>query len=523
LAQKYNVSSEELIALNPELEAGLKTGMKLKIPAKTNEQQATPANDKQNYSKYNIESGETLFSLANRFGVDVADIKQANPSLFSRSLEAGEIILIPQQTSLSNEKQASDSNLMDINGKSGSKNNPCKQLPGKNNQKYKVALLLPFYISENEQSNGLNAGKPQRINFNNQSLSVVVDSTNVVVGANIDQKAIGFIEFYEGAIIALDSLKRMGMNCEMFVYDASSQQKVNDIVRQNELLDMNLIIGPVLPEHQESVASFAEKNKIPLISPLSNSGSFEQNNPYYIKVNPGRDYLIEQSAEYIESEFSDKNFIVIQIPGNTASPETKLAQLCKESLSGKSSGKLFHEYNFQMQGVQQIKSILDETKENVFLIPTDNEAKASIAITNITALAEHYNIVLMATPTLVKMKSLQTENFHRIRLRYLSPYFIDYNTPLVKRFVAQYRDLFTAEPTQFSFQGFDVTYYFLSALYNYGRDFRSCMVEYPMKLTQMDFNFRKVNPDGGYMNHSLFISSYERNFDVLNLGVVGRK
>jgi hypothetical protein len=81
--------------------------------------------------------------------------------------------------------------------------------------------------------------------------------------------------------------------------------------------------------------------------------------------------------------------------------------------------------------------------------------------------------------------------------------------------------MYSAEPTQFSFQGFDVTYYFLSALYRYGKDFRNCLPDYPMELTQMNFNFEKVAPMGGYTNHSLFVTSYERNFDVLNLGVFG--
>jgi hypothetical protein len=126
----------------------------------------------------------------------------------------------------------------------------------------------------------------------------------------------------------------------------------------------------------------------------------------------------------------------------------------------------------------------------------------------------------MGTPTLTKLKSLQTENFHRIRLRYLTPYFVDYNKPLVRRFVSQYRDYFSAEPSQYSFQGFDVSYYFLSALYRYGKDFKNCTPEYPMELTQMDFNFRKVASEGGFMNHSLFVTSYEHNFDVLNFDVV---
>jgi len=164
---------------------------------------------------------------------------------------------------------------------------------------------------------------------------------------------------------------------------------------------------------------------------------------------------------------------------------------------------------------------MNETGENVFLIPTDSEAQVSVAVTNLNSLAERFNIVLVGTQVLPKLKSIQTENYHQIRLRFLSPYFVDYNRPLVRRFVGQFREKFAAEPTQFSLQGFDVAYYFMSAMFTYGKDFRNCISDYPMELTQMNFGFERVSPVAGFMNKSLFITGYERNFDVLNLGLFG--
>ena len=79
LEQRYGISHDEMLKFNPLLANGLKAGMKLKIPAKT---KTVSASDDVAMSKYKVEKGETLFSLAARFGVDVAEIKKANPSLF---------------------------------------------------------------------------------------------------------------------------------------------------------------------------------------------------------------------------------------------------------------------------------------------------------------------------------------------------------------------------------------------------------------------------------------------------------
>jgi LysM repeat protein/ABC-type branched-subunit amino acid transport system substrate-binding protein len=525
IAKQYGLTANDLIRFNPELTNGLVVGQVLKIPVKTVSQPAEPEIVAPALTKYKVEKGETLFSLATRFGVEVTDLKNANPSLFSRSLEAGETILIPaksEQKSKISETQNPVVPKVEEPGESGN----CNPIPGKNVRKYKVGLLLPFYLSGNDQvkPEGIDrASLMSKIKLNSVVQAAPGDTTSTVGLSNIDSKIVGFLEFYEGVLLAVDSLQSTGMNIELDVFDVSNQQMVNALIQLEEFRDLNMIIGPVYPELQENVAAFAAKNRIPMISPLSPVGNFEQNNSWYFKVNPTKEFQIGQTANYIGSEFSDKNFILLQMSGDSNSGEAKLAQMSVEKLRGQSGRNMFHEYNFQQQGVNSIKPILTETGENVFLIPTDNEAQVSVAVTNLTALAENYNIVLMGTPTLTKLKSIQTENFHRVRLRYLSHYFIDYNKPLVRRFVGRYRDTFSAEPTQFSHQGFDVAFYFLNALFRYGKDFRNCLPEYQMELTQTFFDFQKVSPMGGFMNNGLFVTAYERNFDIVNYGTIGTK
>jgi LysM repeat protein/ABC-type branched-subunit amino acid transport system substrate-binding protein len=527
IAKQYGLTPNELIRFNPELTNGLIIGQVLKIPVKiTSEAPVEPVAVQQPpTTKYKVEKGETLFSLAARFGVEVTELKNANPSLFSRSLEAGETILIPAKSELK-AKVPEVQNLVASQVEEPVRSVNCSPVSGKNNQKYKAGLLLPFFLPGNDAVNprGLDrALLMSKIKLNSQAMAASGDTTAMVGLSNIDSRIVGFLEFYEGVLLAIDSLQSKGMEIELYVFDASNQQMINALLQLEEFRDLNLIIGPVYPELQENVAAFAAKNRIPMVSPLSSVGNFEQNNSWYFKANPTKEFQMEQTANYIGSEFPDKNFILLQLSGNSHSSEAKLAQMCIEQLGGPAKRNLFHQYNFQQQGVNAITPMLSETGENIFFIPTDNEAQVSVAVTNLNALAENYNIVLMGTPTTPKLKSIQTENFHRVRLRYLSHYFIDYSKPLVRRFVSQYREIFSAEPSQFSHQGFDVAYYFLSALYRYGKDFRNCLPDYQMELTQMYFDFKKVSPMGGYMNNGLFVTAYERNFDILNYGTLGTK
>jgi len=520
LEQRYGITHEKMLAANPELQNGLRAGMKLNIPEANTEQTSEPPVSKNGLAKYKVEKGETLFSIAARFGVEVSDIKKVNPSLLSRSLESGETILIPELAVKGGPEIAS---IEGLSNPTTSVQADCVPSVINKSRKYKVGFLLPFYLSNIDSLGDGKAHIIDPLRFETKLLPVRNDSIVVVGSANIDQRVTGFMEFYEGALIAVDSLRRLGMNIEIYAFDAGNQDKINQLLSLDQFIELDMIIGPVYPELQQRVASFAAKNRIPMISPLSASGNLEKGNPWYFKVNPTRDYQIEQTVSYASREFARKNFFLLHVDGTQNNSEAQLGRLVKEKFSESVDNRFFHEYNFQQQGVNSIRSLLDEDGENVFMIPTDNEAQVSVAVTNLTALAEHYNILLVGSSNLVKLKSIQTENYHKVRLRFLSPYFVDYERPLVKRFVGQYRDIFSAEPTQFSFQGFDVSFYFLNVLARFGNDFRDCISNYPMELTQMNFSFDRAAPMGGFSNQSLYITSYERNFDITNQGIIRAK
>jgi hypothetical protein len=105
-------------------------------------------------------------------------------------------------------------------------------------------------------------------------------------------------------------------------------------------------------------------------------------------------------------------------------------------------------------------------------------------------------------------------------LHYLAPYFIDYSDQQVIGFIEKYRLNYSSEPTQFSFQGYDVTTNFLTDLRLFGKKFVSMNPIPKVNLLQADYNFRKTSNFGGYMNHTLFIIEYTDNYEVRSAGKI---
>lgn len=92
IVEKYQVSPYELCQLNPDIEDGLEVGEVL-VMLKNNQYpfDATLVGLK----KYKVKKKETLYGIAQIYGVTEADIKKYNTSLYANQIKKGDKIKIP--------------------------------------------------------------------------------------------------------------------------------------------------------------------------------------------------------------------------------------------------------------------------------------------------------------------------------------------------------------------------------------------------------------------------------------------
>lgn len=78
------------------------------------------------------------------------------------------------------------------------------------------------------------------------------------------------VEYYEGFLMAVDSLKRTGISLDLYVYDCGKDlSTLNTILAKNEMKSMNIIFGPMHQNQIKPLSDFAEKNDIRLVIPFS--------------------------------------------------------------------------------------------------------------------------------------------------------------------------------------------------------------------------------------------------------------
>lgn len=528
LKKKYDITDEELLKHNPELSSGLKNGMSLKIPTekKTEKKAEKPTVHK----KHVVEKGETMYRITTLYNVSVEDIKKLNPNIDGSNLNEGDTLLIPTSNG-DTDKSSFGAKTQAITDVKNENKSSWEEKPKKDAYKtgdvFEVTLFLPFNLDINDSLN-LEALSSAEFKRNDSLRKVDPNYTYDFLKAK-EQRALyprskNFVSFYEGFILALDSFANAGMTIKLNVYDTRNGSFVVDsVIKNTKLSNSDLIVGPIDTKYQKSISSYCYKNQIPFISPLDSDDDFVGSNPFYFQVNPTKDYILRKTADFIGNEFYNKNFIILSLGGYDQLKESRLEDMVRAKFGAKKSATgSVREVDFTAggkQGYWQIKDDLKKDVENVVFIPAPNnrserEALLSRAINSLYTLSADYDITLVGMNDYPNMKSINTDYFHRLNLHILSPNFIDFEDADVINFVQKYRDRFSSEPTQYSFRGYDVATYFAAAYRKFGSNYSEKISNYHPKTLQSYFDFRRTKELSGYMNKSLYIINYTKDYNT---------
>ena len=98
------------------------------------------------------------------------------------------------------------------------------------------------------------------------------------------------------------------------------------------------------------------------------------------------------------------------------------------------------------------------------------------------------------------------EYLNKYSLHVPSNRYIEYNSSSTKAFISKYRSTNNMEPQIYGYTGFDVTYYFASALQKYGTGFLNNIKEY---------NHRGIASKANYIQSASSKSGFENKFVVI--------
>jgi len=479
IAKAYNVSSDEIIALNPGSEKKIKAGQKLKILVKKTEVKQTIET-----FDHIVEKGESLYNIAKKYSVTTDNIYKVNPGL-SEKIKPGQVIKIPGKQKNGNLQTKIDSSA--VKADSVYECGKPKLLDS-----YNIALMIPFYLGSIYQVNP--------------------DDPDIKEKDANDYLSLTYIQYYEGILMAIDSMKKKGFSAKVYVYDVDADTvAVQKILDKPEMTKMHLIIGPFFEKSFNIVARFAQKNKIKLVDPLSSGDDMLKGNPYVFKATPSVDMQLKQLAAFIVGRYPKSPVIIVHNDKENEKDYVSVFEtaLNEEQQKAGLADSSYKEIIYSRDGFSGITKNFSNTDTNIIVTLCNGEIFVTNYVSNFNKIYDKYKMVVFGLPSWKNFDNIETEYLQNINLHIFSNSFIDYLDPAVQNFTLQFRELYKTEPEKYAFQGFDVGMVFFSALKNYGVKFDKCIENVGGKYLQSSYIFMKAGEKDGYENSFLNIYRYE--------------
>jgi len=246
LAYQYGITIGILDSLNPNIIEGLKIGQQIKVPQKKLLNTIPKKDSLHNY--YKVLPKEGFYRIEKKLGVNQATLDSLNPTLRITGFLEGMILKIPgSQTGrlkIENDLLVERINLLDS----------MIQI-----REIKLGVLLPFKANE--------------IVFDS-----VQDTQTVLLSRNLHTIS---LDFYSGVRYAIIQAAKKGINIEIKTFDTENNQNtLQKIVQSGELDDVDLIIGPLIPNNFNFISNQSSLKYISKIFPLSSNPVVKRKNVF---------------------------------------------------------------------------------------------------------------------------------------------------------------------------------------------------------------------------------------------------
>ncbi len=511
ISKQYKCTVDDLKNLNPELnETAISIGQKIKVPLTTPKQNiekeitdetivtdptSTPQSSisaKDSIIEHTVLAHETLYSISKRYMVSMQSIKELN-NLKSSSVKQGDVLKIKVKNVNYEiiENPLDESRLIKDSLKA----------PVIKKDKYKVALFLPLMLNKNKSYMNKPL-KPGQIPTLHPTTKIASD-------------------FYRGFVLAADSLTKAGLNVEIYVYD--TKKDTNEIakhLKKTEFKNIDLIVGPLSPNTIKYMANYCKTKQIKMIIPFKSPTKLLYQNPYIYKSTTSNLILMDGIVDYI-IEHHVHHYVSIYKP--TAQSDMALYEKARERYNTKINNKKgamspkIQELSLGQTGGRDLMSKLRKDTVNVIIVPSTNLKYVSGVFVrlnnylNLNPYAKKLKIIVFGLEYWNSSKFKDLDLKHRMRLHqhYASYRYIDYKAEKTKKMMLSYRKKYATDPEVYGVQGFDVGYYFLSALYLYGVNFDTKIENHQIQTVQNEFYFPQNSERNGKENRSVFIVEYK--------------
>lgn len=314
----------------------------------------------------------------------------------------------------------------------------------KTKNSYNVAVLFPFFVDElsSEEEN---------------------DSNPFVIA------------LYEGIKIAVEVLKEEGITINLYAYDTKKDSSTTvALLAQDEIKEMDLIIGPLYASTIPLVSSFSKQYQINLFNPLSSNMEVVGDNPFSFLVKSSLETKAKKAAAFTTKSMEDMKVGIVY---GTSREDSIRAHTYKQHIERDAANDAVLMLRIEPTEAQWFLSTfreIDDDQSNAYKLDSLTHiyvaSNDELIVANVLSAVEMLNldVCLIGDEKWLTLKSITFEQLQRLKVLLTACNYIDYNKQPVHEFRVAFHHKFFKYPTYYTYTGYDMMLFLGRMLYKYG-------------------------------------------------------
>lgn len=297
------------------------------------------------------------------------------------------------------------------------------------------------------------------------------------------------LDFYNGVMLAIDSLNTEKVPVEVLFYDLKATNgNTSIVVSDSALLEVSLIIASFNNRNEiKPLADFALEHQIPLISSTYPNDAGLTENPYFILINPTLKTHLEAIYSYLQKVYPTSSMTMFRRKGAVEDMiQNTFAEIAKKN--GTVPLKIKTVELTDSFSTQEVITYLDSTRQNIVICGSLNENFGTNLVKSLSE-SKKYRSIAIGMPTWDALRGVD----RNIEIMYTTPYHFIRTDKTGLDITNNYRNKFSGRPSDMVFKGFETMYRFTKLLIKHENVFLKNLSDKSLKLFN-DFDIQPVKP-----------------------------
>lgn len=477
ITKQYGITKDDLIKYNPEYTNIESNNLSIGQVLKVKEIKKTITIDKEEvlekFLTHTVKSKETMYSLTRFYNVSKEDILRLNPEypdLADNKLSIGQLLKIKP--------------IEEVNE---AENYTFYKDSIEEDTSINLAILLPFRADEYVEKSS------KDIFEKNQLANMVTD-------------------FYMGAEIAIDSIKKQGVNVHVNVFDTGNRGKNIDVIlNENKLENTDVVIGPFYSDKAEVVAKGVN---VPVIFPHYSNNQEKFSSSKLVKTAPEKTRYADYLISYLKDSYKDQEIFVV---GDDKSESNRLVSKIVSELKQHDSINNIHILKPEKGYIkrERFTKKMSSKRHNWVIIASEDNVVVADALNSMIGLPDEMNVQVFSSDKGSAYYRIDNNKLANINFTYVSDTYTDEDALETKTFTEKYLQANNTIPSDYAIKGFDITYDILMRLAS-GEDLDTTFKKGASLRVENKFDYRK-KVFGSSSNNGLFVVKYNKDLSLSRL------